>query len=153
MDKSHLKGLSVADIKRLVMSTSSPTVLPDAPVEAVLAKFLETPRTRSLYVVDADGLFLGTVFLNSTIEYLFPFEAQLEHARDLRSLQASKLFAKTAKDLMDKQSRRARESTPVSELAISMLRDNIDEVPLVDAEGKLAGYVNLYDIIERFLKG
>ena len=152
MDRQErLRSLTVSDLKGLILSTPCPSVLPDAPVEAVLAKFLEMPRTRSIYVVDEAGLLLGTVFLNSTIEYLFPFEAQLEHARDLRSLQASKLFAKTAKDLMDKQPKLLREGTPISELAMTMLRGGSDELPLVDAGGRLKGHVNLFDIIERYL--
>ncbi len=108
-------------------------------------------RTRHVYVVDAAGRLLGTVRMGSVVEYLFPFDAVIEQNTPLYESYVPHLGAKTAADLMHTPAVRVTEETTLGEMARLLMREAINELPVVDVQERLIGQVNVYETIKAYL--
>ena len=61
----------VGDVHKLLVEDAA-AIGPDQLLDELLAKIVEDPRTRHVYVVDRDGVLVGSVRLNTVLKHLFP---------------------------------------------------------------------------------
>lgn len=145
-----LGDLRVKDIHHLLVE--NPASLPaGAPLRDVLAKMIEDLRTRQVYVVDDECRLLGTVRMNSVVEYLFPYNATIQHSNSLYALYIPKVGAQTAADLMISPPVRVTGETTLGEMARLMIKEGVNELPVVDEQEHLIGQVNTYETINAYL--
>jgi len=142
-----LEGLTVADIRELWVERP-PAVFPSCPVELVLAKIHEGPRTRHVYVVDADNLLLGSIRMSAVLGYFFPQTALGEGLRQGGGSDG----APAAADMMDDNPFYVEPHTQVSFMAKIMINERINELPVVDGDKRLIGQVNMYEVIAAYLR-
>jgi CBS domain-containing protein len=147
---TRLADLKVKDIRHLLVEDPA-SVSPSAPLRDVLDEMEKDLRTRHVYVVDADNRLLGTVRMGSVVEYLFPFNAIIEHNTPLYEAYIPHFGAKTAADLMHKPPVRVTEETTLGEMAKLLIRESINELPVVDEMERLIGQVNMYETIKAYL--
>jgi len=147
-----LGELKVADIQHLVVD--EPSVLgPDASVDELLSAMLADLRTRSVYVVDDERRLLGCVRMDRVVDRLFPLEAIVSHSFEASLRNASALNAKRVRDLMVKGVTAVHESTSLADVAKILMKEKVQEVAVVDQDGKLVGEVNVYELIKAYLDG
>lgn len=145
-----LGDLQVKDISHLLVA--NPVSLPvEAPMRDVLAKIIEDLRIRQVYVVDDEGSLVGVVRMNAVVEYLFPYNAIIEHGMSLYAAYIPKGGVQTAADLMTSPPVRVTEETSLREMAGLMIKEGINELPVVDGRERLIGQVNTYETINAFL--
>lgn len=151
--KSHvmLGDLTVKDIEHLLVVNPS-CVSAETPMRDVLKKLTEDLRTRQVYVVDDDGRLLGAVRMNSVVEYLFQFDALIEHNKSLYDAYIPKEGAKIAADLMISPPLRVTEQTTLGDMARLLMKEGINEKPVVDGQEHLVGQVNVYEVISAYLE-
>ncbi len=117
----------------------------------VLAKMIEDLRTRQVYVVDEEGSLVGVVRMNAVVEYLFPYNAIIEHGMSLYAAYIPKGGVQTAADLMISPAVRVTGETSLGEMARLLMRESINEMPVVDGQERLIGQVNMYETISTYL--
>jgi CBS domain-containing protein len=148
--KNKLGKMKVSDLRHLLIQ--KPTIIsPDASIDELLKKMIEDPRTRHVYVVDSQMRLIGSVRLNRIIEYLFPFAALIEQGSQLFEKGIVLGAEKTVKDLMNCEPFSVEESTSLSEMAKILIREKINELPVVDQEGKILGEINVYEVVYGYL--
>jgi len=140
----------VRDIDHLLVKNPS-SVLSTAPLIEVLEKMTEDLRTRQVYVVDEDLSLIGVVRMSSIVEYLFPFDAMIELNKSLFEAYYPKLGAETAGDIMISPPVMVTEETTLGEMASLMMREGINELPVVNDKECLIGQVNMYEVISSYL--
>jgi len=62
--------MNVGEVHRLIVENAT-TITLDKPLDELLKKIVEDPRTRHVYVIDNKNILMGSVRLNSVLEYLF----------------------------------------------------------------------------------
>ncbi len=148
--KVFLGNMCVADIRYLLVE--DPAVLrPDDTEEELLAKMVEDPRTRHVYVVDEAGVLIGVVRMNSVVERLFPFSAVLERGTEFTIRGLANFGSGTVAEIMDDQPRFVYESTSLSDVAKILMQEQINELPVLDEKRRVIGQVNVYEIINAYL--
>jgi CBS domain-containing protein len=145
-----LGDLQVKDIHHLLVENPA-SVPAGAPMRDVLAKMIEDLRTRQVYIVDDEDHLLGVVRMNSVVEYLFPYNAIVEHSKSLYDAYIPKIGAQTAADLMISPPIRVTGETTLGEMARLMIKEGINELPVVDGRERLIGQVNTYETINAYL--
>ena len=157
MPRKVLLKKYVRDIRNLIISTPS-TISPDDTVDTLLAKIIDDPRSRHVFVVDENNVLVGSVRLNSIIGFLFP-DSFLKG-------KSSKLFggyssfseyflivnAEKVSDIMNKEPCFVYEDTTLGEMAKIMRNEQINELPVVDSEKHVIGKANMLEIISHYLK-
>lgn len=143
--------LTVADIRRLLVEKATVITL-DQDHRSLLAKMIEDPRTRHVYVVDERGVLIGSVRMNTIVEYLFPLSSAIERggAQTISSL--ARFGSSCFEEFMNEDPCFVEESTPLSEVARIMVREKVNELPVVDDKRHVIGEVNVYEIIAAYLK-
>lgn len=145
-----LGDMQVKDIYHLLVENPA-AVHTATPMRDVLRKMIDDLRTRQVYVIDDEGRLLGAVRMNSVVEYLFPIDAILEHSKKLYVAYIPKLDVPTAADLMLSPPARVTAETTLGEMAGFLMQEGINELPVVDAEERLVGQVNIYEVINAYL--
>ena len=146
----RLADMKVKDIRHLLVEDPA-TISPSASLLEVLEEMKKDLRTRHVYVVDTEDRLLGTVRMGSVVEYLFPFDAVIEQDTPLYETYVPRLDAKTAADLMHTPPVRVTEETSLGEMARLLIREAINELPVVDGNERLIGQVNVYETIKAYL--
>jgi CBS domain-containing protein len=147
-----LKKMEAKDIRSLLIENPS-IISQDAPINELLAKINEDLRTRHVYVVDKENKLIGAVRMNSIVQYLFPMSAIIQQTTDdihhLSSVnfQAGKVF-----EIMNKNPSYVFESTNLAEMATILMKEKINELPVVDKDMKIIGQVNVYELILAYLE-
>ena len=149
-ESMRLADLKVKDIRHLLVEDPA-TTRPTAPLREVLEEMDKDLRTRHVYVVDDEGRLLGTVRMGSVVEYLFPFDAVIEKGSTIYGSTVPRLSAKTAADLMHTPAVRVTEETSLGEMARLLIREAINELPVVDENDRLIGQVNVYETVKAYL--
>lgn len=147
----RIADLKVKDIRHLLVENPA-SVDPTAPLRDVLEEMDKDLRTRHVYVVDRDNRLLGTVRMGSVVEYLFPYNAIIEHSTPLYDAYIPQFGAKTAADIMHQPAVRVTEETTLGEMARLLIREGINELPVVDDAERLIGQVNMYETIKAYLQ-
>ena len=147
----RLTDLKVKDIRHLLVEDPA-TIDPGASLLEVLEEMEKDLRTRHVYVVDGQGKLLGTVRMGSVVQFLFPFDAVIELDNSLYESYVPRLDAKTAADLMHTPAVRVTEETSLGDMARLLIREAINELPVVDENERLIGQVNVYETIKAYLE-
>ncbi|RLC44775.1 MAG: hypothetical protein DRH70_08430 [Candidatus Coatesbacteria bacterium] len=143
--------LTVGDVRSLLVERAT-VIKPGEPIRALLEKMIEDPRTRHVYVVDDEGVLIGSVRMNTVVEHLFPLSAVLEYSGALTMTSFHVFGAKTADDLMNDEPCFVEESTSLSDMARILMREKINELPVVDERHRVIGEINVYEVIAAYLK-
>ncbi|MGD8588513.1 MAG: CBS domain-containing protein [Chromatiales bacterium] len=146
----RLADMKVKDIRHLLVEDPA-TTSPTASLLEVLEEMKKDLRTRHVYVVDESGRLLGTVRMGSVVEFLFPFDAVIEHNTPLYESYVPRLGAQTAADLMHAPGVRVTEETSLGDMARLLIREAINELPVVDENERLIGQVSVYETIKAYL--
>ena len=88
--------------------------------------------------------------MNSVVEYLFPYDAIIEQ-NSLYDAYLSDVGAHTAADLMASPAVRVTGETSLGEMARLLMREGINELPVVDGQEHLIGQVKMYETISAYL--
>ncbi len=139
-DKSVLVLNVVARHKnRHVALISQETPIPE------LAKAIEWHRhSRQLYVVDGQEHLLGNITLGRLVMYVFASS----HGSNMNPRHVLELITcKTAGDLMTEGTVSARMEDEVGEVLERMVAGNVDEVPVVDDEGRVVADLTMIDLL------
>lgn len=145
-----LGDLRVSDIRDLVVQDPS-TIGPDASLHQLLSAMVADLRTRTVYVVDNDRRLLGCVRMDRVIEQLFPLQAIIKASFAELLADPTHLKARGIGDLMVDPPPALQDSTPLSEVAATLMQEGTQELAVVDAQGRLLGEVNVYEIIKAYL--
>jgi CBS domain-containing protein len=147
----RLADMQVKDIRHLLVEDPA-TISPTASLLAVFEEMKKDLRTRHVYVVDDTGRLLGTVRMGAVVQHLFPFDAVIELNTPLYETYVPRLDAKTAADLMHTPAVQVTEETSLGDMAKLLIREAINELPVVDENERLIGQVNVYETIKAFLE-
>lgn len=145
-----------------IMTRNVVTVSPDTSVRDVAA-LLATKRFGSVPVVDDTGKVLGIVteedmvlraanvhlprhimFLGSIVYLENPQNFQVE---------ADKILALTARDIMHETFASIGSDTPIDDVASRMLNEDLRRVLVLDADEKLIGIITRADIVRMLFSG
>ena len=149
--KVSLGAMHVADVRHLLVDKPA-MIRPDQSEEELLAKMIEDPRTRHVYVVDESGVLIGVVRMNSVVERLFPFSAVVERGVHWVANRLDNSEGRTVAGMMNDNPRFVCESTTLSEMATILMHEKINELPVVDNEHRVIGQVNVYEAINAYLR-
>ncbi len=149
--KVVLGDMHVADVRHLLVV--EPAVIgPDQTEEELLARMVEDPRRRHVYVVDEKGVLVGVVRMNIVVERLFPFSSVIERGAQLLFSGLANFEGETVAEIMDDNPHFVYESTTLSEMARILMQEKINELPVLDDEHRVIGQVNIYEVIKAYLK-
>ena len=125
------------------------TTGPGSTVPELLEKMRAHPRSRHIYVVDDAGMLVGAIGPKSVIRHLFPHDTLgvEPSAADL----LGRLTATSAKDIMNTRPAHANDDADLSELARLMNSEGIDELPVLDARGRVVGVIDFLDVVAEYL--
>jgi arabinose-5-phosphate isomerase len=110
-----------------------PLASQDETVEQMLIKNEETKRRGAVMVVDADGKLAGIIT-----------DADLRRAM---AQGGSAVFAQKASDLMTPDCKRVQATDLAAEATALFHKFRIDELPVVDADNKPVGLIDVQDIV------
>lgn len=113
---------------------SPQTVEPGAPFSEIAVKLLELPWGLDLHVVDGTGRWLGTASL-AALKAHVPDQAVLSMV--------------IAADVMNSAIRPLTPQSSLAEARERLARTQVDELPVVDADGRLIGTVRRHDLARR----
>jgi CBS domain-containing protein len=139
----------VGDIYRLV-TLQTKTVNENAFKNEVIKAMLTGPPTvRSVYVVDEDGHLKGIITLNHILKGIAVQQGLATGNIDLKS--PFKLFRYTpfgkARDMMRSPVHVTR-NTKLQEALEKMIQQHMNELPVVDEEGKVIGDLNAFELLK-----
>ena len=150
MDKRNELGrLKINDVMHLVVK--NPTVVKkDETISKLLDAVNKDLKTRHVYVVDDENRLIGSVRMNSIVKYLFPMKAILSSSITSHSNLNVNIFSATAENLMKMDPFSVKAESTLSSAATIMIKEEINELPVVDDEMKIIGQINVYEIIEAY---
>jgi len=153
MPERKLSKVYVKDIRDLIVKNPS-TISPEASLDDLLTKIIENPVTRHVYVIDDNKVLIGSVRLNNTIEYLFPFTtiAAQKHRILISVDPFVRIEPKVVRDIMNGAPAFVFENTSLSEMVMIMMREKINELPVVNKKRQIIGEVNILEVIAYYLK-
>jgi Mg/Co/Ni transporter MgtE len=119
-------------------------------MDVLMDKINEDLKTRHVYVVDEDNKLIGSVRMNSIVQYLFPMGAVLSAGVFSADHLKVNLFSTKVSDIMKKDPFSVKEESELASVAVIMIKEKINELPVVDDDMKLIGQVNVYEMIEAY---
>ncbi len=148
MDKRNELGrLKIKDVMYLVVE--NPTIIKKENNMSELFKAMNSDlKTRHVYVIDNDNKLIGSVRMNSIVKYLFPMSAVLSAGMNTSS--NVNTFSTTVEDIMNKNPFSVKENDKLSSIATTMIKEQVNELPVVDDNMKIIGEINVYEIIEAY---
>jgi len=148
--ENQLENKKIGNIRNLIVK--DPTVIDkDAEMLEVLRKMNEDLRTRHLYVVDKDNKLVGSVRMNSIVQYLFPYASVLTIGVQLQSDLGNNLFSKKVSDIMRREPFYVKEDDTLGDCAEVFISEKINELPVVKDDMTLIGQINIHEIIEDYI--
>ena len=125
-------------------------VTDDAEIIAIVRSFVKAPGQHHLCVVDGEGRLLGLINRKRLFKSIF------SHHVDADS-RVSKLLllhtAETSGDIMITDIITTREDEEIDAVISRMIAKNIRELPVVDEEGRVIGFLTLQMLMQRWLVG
>ncbi len=147
-DEKTFRDTLVGDVYELIVKRPT-TVARDAKISAIIEGMLENTVSRKVYVIDDGGMLLGMVNTD-TILRLIGYRTGV---RDTGALSFYRFLRDTLKediaDLVTPTRSVTKDHRLVEALEI-MIKDHVNDIPVVDAEGRLIGELVS---LELFLKG
>ena len=149
--KEKLAATKVKDVRNLLVKEPT-TVKASASTTEILQSIIADTRTRHLYVVDELNHLIGSVRLNDVVKFLFPWAAAFDKYESV-VLEYNQIFiAKTAKDIMRTDPLFVYETDTLEDAAKIMMESTINELPVIDENRVVIGQINMYEIIEAYLR-
>ena len=136
-----------------VMTHTVVALGPDAPFKKIVETMGEW-RVSALPVLEGDGRVVGVVSeadLLAKEEFRDGADSLIEQYRRLDEL--AKAGGVTASELMTAPAVCVRSDATLAQAARTMARKKVKRLPVVDAEGRLAGVVSRSDLLKVFLRG
>jgi CBS domain-containing protein len=146
--KKSFSDLLVGDVYDLVIKEPS-TVKTGSKIHEVFDKYLKNPISRKVYVIDDEGKLLGAV----TTETLLRLLGYRVGIREFAGMSLWKLMRDMLKEGVDGVIIKVPpvKTTDKLTMALQIMLDNhLDDLPVIDADGKLIGELNS---LELFSKG
>jgi predicted transcriptional regulator len=141
----NIKQTYVKDIQNLLIS--KPTCINKGETGSALMKALfEDPRTRHVYVTDDNGVMVGTVRLNSLVEFMAPYIQNLEN--NTFNVFIAEIMAKKVETIMRKDFLSLAQTTSLIDMIGMMVHHGVNELPILDSEGRVTGEANLLELIK-----
>lgn len=148
--KIKLGKMKVSDIRHVLVENAATINQADS-VDDLLKKVIEEPRTRHVYVVDDNGKLVGSVRMNTIVQYLFPVAAVVSLGSSYPQDDFLAFRAQKVTDLMKSDPFYVQEDDTLSHMALILMQEKINELPVVDANKKVIGQVNMYEAIRAYL--
>ena len=152
MPEEKLAKIKVKDIRDIIVQNPA-TIDQDSSLEELLSKILEDSSSRHVYVINEKNKLIGSVRLNNTIMYLFPTAALME---DSEFFSVSDFMeyssAKKVKDIMNRVCSYAFEDMYITEMIRIMIKEKVNELPVINKNFEIIGEVNVLEIISFYLK-
>lgn len=147
-EEKTFRDTLVGDVYELIVKRPT-TVARDAKISKIIEGMLENTVSRKVYVIDEEGMLLGMVNTD-TILRLIGYRTGV---RDKGALSFYRFLRDTLKqdiaDLVTPTRFVTKDDRLVEALEI-MIKDHVNDLPVVDAEGRLIGELVS---LELFLKG
>lgn len=147
--RNRLGAQRISDVRHLLVESPS-TVKTHDSIQTLIAKINEDLRTRHIYVVDDHGKLLGSVRMNSIVKYLFPYSSKVTSGITLGPDKVFNFFATEVADIMKIDPFYVRDDMTLEDCSKIMIEEGINELPVVDAERRLIGQINVYEMIEAY---
>ena len=149
--RNKLKEKTVNDIRRLAVTTAT-TANPEESIESIILKINNDLSTRHVYIIDETNTLIGSFRMNSVLKYLFPYSADITNGISLSNDLFDNILAIKASELMRRDPLYVIDTYKIDDCAELMLREGINELPVVDENMKLIGQISVFDIIEAYKK-
>jgi len=152
MPEDSLANVKVRDIKQLIIQ--NPSVLDEnSSLEDLLKEIIKDTRSRHVYIINKQNKLVGSVRLNNTIQYMFPATSLLQESETLQ-IGSYMMYssAKTIKDIMTTNPNYVFKDTSLSEMIKIMIREKVNELPVINKDHQIIGEVNFLEVIEYYLK-
>lgn len=149
MDKRNaLNDMRVDDVWTLV--EENPSVIgADEPLVNLLDKVARQGSRDTIYVVTKSRRLCGTVSVRSLLSQLFPLQAI---GQDADGARPSRFGAVSVGEVMNLKPRFVTRNTRLSEMARIMMRDRVNELPVVDERLRLHGEVSIRELFSGYLR-
>lgn len=128
-------------VAKQIMTADPTTIAPDATLRDA-AELLQTLEVRHLPVVDASGELIGMLSDRDLRAFELPRMLGKEPAAEYRAAMEAKVSTAMTADVVVVQA-----EADVAEVVDQMIDNRIGAVPVVDAEGTLAGIISYVDVL------
>lgn len=143
-EKGSEKNQQVRDIVARHSQREVPVTTRDIPIEQLPEAIEWYRHSRQLYVVDDDRKLVGSITLARLVMYTFAHS----HGTHMSSRQIMDLITCTcAGDLMMEGTLSARMDDNLDELLERMVDRNVEEVPVLDDDGKIVSDLTMIDLL------
>jgi len=122
--RNNLGRMAISEVRNLIVKEPT-TIKLDDEMDELIKKINESLKTRHVYVVDENHKLIGSVRMNSIVQYLFPMAAILSAGITSTTRLNVNLFSVKVADLMKTDPFSVKESTSLSEMAIIMIKEQI----------------------------
>lgn len=126
------------------LMTPNPFVIPSSAKVAEAVSALQNLEIRHLPVVDGRGALVGMVSDRDLSSLTLPTYVDGEWIGSIRVALDARIDS-----LMNSDVRSVGEETPADEIVDLLLQEKIGAVPVLDAEGRLAGIVSYVDLLRK----
>jgi CBS domain-containing protein len=147
MEKKFIETL-VGDVYEQIVKKPS-VVRRDSKIKEVIESMLQNPLSRKVYVVDADGKLLGMVN-TETVLRLIGYRVGVRELGGLSFYRFMRDMFKEEVSTLIAPTRSVTRDTKLTEALDTMIREHVNDLPVVDADGRLIGELVS---LELFLKG
>lgn len=137
--KDYMKGISH---EPLIVQSHEKT-------EKIAEFFLEDPKTRTLFVVNEKGVYLGYITIHALLNCLLIDLAGGEFYAS-SALHGYELLRNTdtAADIMEANPAGVQEDSPMTEALVLMKNLGIGELPVLDRKGKIIEELHVLEVLE-----
>ncbi len=151
MPEEMLINKQVKDIKNLICKDPS-VIFQENSLTDLLREIIKDTRSRHVYVVDDHNKLVGSVRLKNTIQYMFPSITLLQESKALQvSSYLNYSQAETVKEIMTRNPSYVHENTTLAEMIRIMVKEQVNELPVLDREFTIIGEVNFLELITYYL--
>lgn len=143
--RKTIRNMKVCEIRELLIK--DPTIVnEDDLITDVINEIVANPISRHAYVVDSNNKLIGSIKINSIINYLFPFESFWKN--DDHSSYLTMFDKERADEIMLKDFHSVKDDTPLSDMIEIMLKEKINELPVINDEHNIIGEVNIMELLK-----
>ncbi|SER75990.1 CBS domain-containing protein [Salipaludibacillus aurantiacus] len=142
--------LKVRDVFTTI-TNDFPTVAPSADFEEIFTSFQNmNPLFRSIFVIDIDCRLKGTIPVSKMIKgFSLKKGIRTRHSYSVKSLFQLTSSHMTAEDLMVKCPIIYQDDS-LEEALQFMVENNVDELPVLDENKRIAGHLNIFELLQNF---
>lgn len=124
------------------------TLAPECTLDEALTRMLAGPCLRDLYVVDARGVLLGHLSHRQLAALVLARHRPVHTLRELMN----RVATGRVRELMQRGFPVARPDEELDDVLHRQLEHDVEDMPVVGADGKLLGAVNLSEVLRAALR-